>query len=64
MTWPETTRSLLLCVILFLVVYNIVIMRFVGSYATISRVTLQECSDHPVLALAAGVVIGHIFWPN
>lgn len=33
-----------------------------GADGTISRVALYHCQHEPILALAVGVVIGHVFW--
>lgn len=35
-----------------------------GEEATISTVMLRWASDNPIIAVAVGVLIGHIFWNN
>ncbi len=57
------TTFVLIGVILFLVIYNLVILFLAGEKATISHVVYNACSEWPILAVAIGVVIGHWFWP-
>jgi hypothetical protein len=58
----SSTRLLLLLNVLFLVGWDILAIRFGGGDASISQVTFQFARDHPMVAVAVGVVVGHIFW--
>ncbi len=35
-----------------------------GPEATVSRVVLSWTRSYPILAFAAGIVAGHLFWPQ
>lgn len=60
----SNTRLLLLIVVLVLVAWDVLAIRYGGPQASISRVTFDLVSRYPMLSLAVGIVIGHIFWPE
>lgn len=35
-----------------------------GVDATFSRYVLAVAHDHPMIPLATGIVLGHLFWPQ
>lgn len=57
-----TTRLLLLIDVLLLVAWDILAIRNGGREASISQVAFEFAKDHPMLAVAVGAVVGHIFW--
>lgn len=64
MTWEQTTRFVLVGVVIFLVLYDLAALYFGGADATISRVAYRAACDNPFLAIALGFILGHIFWPH
>lgn len=45
-----------------LIIYDIVIVLTLGGSATISWQLYTFSQKYPVLAVAIGIVIGHLFW--
>jgi hypothetical protein len=62
--WPAITKAVVLAVIVLLVLYDFVAYAFGGRDATISIVSWQFASDHPIFAFILGMVFGHIFWKH
>ena len=60
----KLTQIIVLGLVVAVVVYDIVAYSVWGVGATVSRVTLGWASGLPIIALAIGVVIGHLFWPQ
>lgn len=63
MTGPDLTRLVLLVVVGGLALYDVVVIRACGPPASLSCVIHGFCRQHPVAAVALGVLIGHVFWP-
>lgn len=59
------TASILVLNVFFLISYDIV-ARVTQSdeKATISWVVLQAAKHFPIIAVATGILIGHLFWQN
>ena len=51
-------------VVVAFVVVDVLAIATEGVGATFSRYALGVASDHPIVPLAAGIVIGHLFWPQ
>lgn len=64
MDWEFCTKIVLLCVTLFLILYDFVAYYCGGGKATISQVLLNSASEYPVIAFLLGIIVGHIFWKN
>ena len=62
--WITTTRTLLILVVICLASYDILAMLMGGVEATISRQIYHAAVFHPIIAFAAGVLCGHLFWPQ
>lgn len=60
----ELTRLAILAAILFLIIYDAIILVRFGVEATISQVLLHWSKAYPVIPFAIGFSMGHIFWPN
>jgi hypothetical protein len=58
------TGAILVCVTATLIAYDIYAIMAGGVEATISRVILETSASMPILAFAAGVLCGHLFWPQ
>lgn len=58
------TAWLLVAVAIFLGVYDIYAAWKWGYHGTISYDILSAALMHPILAFAAGVLCGHLFWPQ
>jgi len=43
---------------------DIAAMAGVGVDATLSRYILGVAGAHPVIPLATGIILGHLFWPQ
>lgn len=55
---------LLVVVALLVAVYELVAIFGGGQLGTVSEVLLAWSRRHPVIPLAAGILIGHLFWPQ
>jgi len=60
----KITQVVVLGAVLAIVLYDIAAYSLWGVSATVSRVTLGWASGLPIISLAIGVVIGHLFWPQ
>lgn len=60
---PKVTETILLCVFILLVTYNIIILYFFGPSCSISVVLSNLAYRHPFFLLLLGIILGHIFWP-
>jgi hypothetical protein len=50
--------------LLFVGVYDLVIALAVGSEQTVSRIIWEWSQRYPPLTIIAGIVLGHLFWPQ
>jgi hypothetical protein len=57
------TALLLLIVVLAAGVWDVIAGNKWGSTATISSVIYNWATRFPILPLAVGLVLGHLFWP-
>jgi hypothetical protein len=60
----KTTITILISTVSALILWDIWVFIEPTDGDTISEVTLGFASDHPVVALIIGVVMGHLFWPQ
>ena len=60
----NVTAWVLFVVVLFLVLWDISAQCRWGYEGTISRDILQASFANPIIPLAAGIIIGHLFWPQ
>lgn len=60
-TWRTTTRIGLIVAFLLGCVYDLFAFTAAGNDATISRVLLGWATDYPIVAIAFGVLLGHLF---
>ncbi len=60
----QFTDRLLVATIILLSLYDIAVVATSGSEATISRRALYWSQQYPLISLAAGVLIGHLFCPQ
>jgi hypothetical protein len=58
------TAWLLYLMIISIGTYDIVVSWRYGNDATVSRVVWRFSAEYPILAFAAGLVIGHLLWPQ
>jgi hypothetical protein len=58
------TAWLLVVLTGLLIIYDIYAGVRWGYEGTISRDILVAAYEHPVIAFAAGVLCGHLFWPQ
>lgn len=65
MTLSNLTAVILLVNVVFLIAYDVwVKLKQLDGKATISWVTLTTVKHVPIIAVAIGIVIGHLFWQN
>ena len=65
MNWKSVTKWVMVGVILFIAVYDLVILAIGGTAATISQaVGIEGSFDSPLIPFAVGFVMGHLFWPQ
>lgn len=58
------TQAVLAFVVVALSGYDLFVYRTAGVDATISAVSLDFAREWPIAAVAIGVVVGHLFWPQ
>jgi hypothetical protein len=58
------TTYLLIASVFFYAIYDIAAAMLGGREATISYDVLNAAQAHPVIPLAVGVILGHLFWPQ
>ena len=58
------TTAILVTVIVMLALYDLFIAIRRGYTATISYVILQASLKYPIIPFTAGVITGHILWPQ
>ena len=66
MTYPahhDITVGLLVSLTIMVVLFDIYMKLAAGGQATVSRVIYEVSCANPIIPLAAGVLLGHIFWP-
>lgn len=65
---PLGTKIFLVIIIISIGLWGTLALIIGGEEATISRVTLDICKKHIIVAVLLGawfgLIIGHIFWPN
>ena len=59
----RTTEWVVIVAVVGLVLYDLVAMVRSGPDATISVIVHEFSKNNPIVPLAVGIVIGHIFWP-
>lgn len=59
------TATILVLNVFFLIYYDIIArITQTDEKATISWVVLQAAKHFPIIAVATGILVGHLFWPN
>ena len=58
------TRILILSAVVILIVWDLIAYTHGGNESTISRVVLEASRDWPIIPLLAGIVVGHLFFPQ
>jgi hypothetical protein len=58
------TRLVLLATVALLVVYDLWAMMVHGYDWTISKDMREFAGDYPIVPLAIGGVLGHLYWPH
>ena len=61
MNWKGTTKAGLIVAFIIGCVYDVAAYTNAGNDATISRVMLAWAKDYPIVAIAFGVLLGHLF---
>lgn len=61
---PKVTKIIVLSTVGAIIVYDIIAFATGGVDSTISRVVLGWSRENPFAPFAAGVVCGHLFWPQ
>jgi hypothetical protein len=59
--YVATTKLVIILVVIFALTYDCIIMWRGGVKSTISRVTLAWAQAYPIIPLAVGILIGHLF---
>lgn len=62
MSWPERTRHFLFFVLILVLTYDAIAIYYGGPPASVSWVLRKLAYEHTIIAILAGMVIGHIFW--
>jgi hypothetical protein len=60
--WPRITLLFTLAALLVIAVFDVVAIDRGGYPATISYLALHAATERPVIALAVGILVGHLFW--
>jgi putative effector of murein hydrolase len=61
--WRQVTEGVVAGTTVAVVLYDIAARWFGGNDATVSVVLSDAARKWPVIALAAGALMGHLFWP-
>lgn len=64
MNWENITKLVLICAIASLIGYDTIVMWGGSDNATISSIVYNFACRYPVSAFAAGLLCGHLFWPQ
>jgi hypothetical protein len=64
MDTTRLTKHILIATVVILSGYDVYALVEGGVDATISRVVYGWVDDYPIVGVAAGVLIGHLFWPQ
>ena len=62
--WKRITVAVIVACILLMGGYDVLALIFGGVDATISRQMYFGAVGHPIIAVAFGVLVGHLFWPQ
>jgi len=62
--WPTVTKLFMLSVTCLVILYDIIAIWCGGMEASISVNLKKLVFENPIIALAAGIILGHIVWPN
>lgn len=62
MSPQDTTKLVLITTIIVLCLYDTYVIWNYGPQASISEVVVAQTKENPVIALAAGLLCGHLFW--
>lgn len=63
MTWRTATEYLIIANVVLVALYDVAARVWGGPEATISVVLYDATRAWPVIALAAGAIVAHIWWP-
>jgi hypothetical protein len=63
-TGSVVTAAVLVILLLSVQVWDVVAVLCYGREATISNVLQGWSRQYPILTLAIGIVLGHLFWPQ
>lgn len=64
MSWKTYTAGVLIAAAVVLIIWDVIVAIRGGNTATISQVLYHAAQAEPVIALALGIVLGHLFWPQ
>lgn len=64
MSWRILTAALLVAFAVILIAYDVVAEIKGGNASTISQVLYNAALAEPVIPLAIGILMGHLFWPQ
>jgi hypothetical protein len=62
MCWRSTTETLIVVNVVAVALYDVAARVFGGNESTVSYALLDASVKWPVVPLAVGVLIGHVFW--
>jgi hypothetical protein len=62
--YKKYTIIMIVANVIIMAGYDVLALTEGGVDATISRVLYHGASDHPIIAVAFGVLVGHLFWPQ
>lgn len=62
--WKTMTAIVLVATAVVLVSYDVAAEVKGGNAATISQVLYHFAQSEPILAVALGILVGHLFWPQ
>lgn len=62
--WRKLTSWGIIGTTAALIVWDVIVASTEEKGDTISEVLLSASKKRPVIALAAGILVGHLFWPQ
>lgn len=64
MNWRMATAAILVAFAVGLIAWDTFVALKAGNSATISQVLYQFAKQEPIICVALGIVVGHLFWPQ
>lgn len=58
----DITGMFLLVIVVILILFDVIIIMKKGKHASISAYVIRGSKKYPLVVLAFGILLGHLFW--